>query len=267
MVIIKKGQKYGMIVVFAMLIVLMFTVPVSAAKYKSQWRNVKGKYYYWNDQGVKVKGLQMIGGKYYYFDSRCVQRTGWRKVKGDYYYFQKSNGKKGYMRTSTTIDGVKLKKNGKATLTKRSRRKLAIMVKCSSVIDSLTNANQTKAQKLKIAFEYAKNHYGAVNIGGFKSGGDWDMYYAERMLNYGRGDCYCYGAIFGYLANAVGYSNVKVASSGGHGWTEIGGRFYDPNWARVIGTSKCYAVPASLSGAGGRPNWARYGIYKKNLSK
>ena len=132
-------------------------------------------------------------------------------------------------------------------------------------MDSQTNANQTKAQKLAVMFDYAKNHYRARNIGGFRSGGDWDMFYAEYMLNYGSGDCYCYGALFAYFANAVGYQTATAVSSGGHGWAEINGLSYDPNWARVIGTSKCYAVPASLSGRDGRPAWATYGIYKKNL--
>lgn len=253
--------------IFIILAVWALSVPVSAAKYKSQWQNAKGKYYYWNEEGVKAKGLQEIDGKYYYFDEKGIQRTGWRQIKGSYYYFKNSNGKKGYMVTGAAVNGVKLKKNGKASLTRRSLRKLKIMVKCASIMDSLTNANQTKAQKLKIAFEYAKSHYGAVNIGSFNGSGDWDMYYAERMLNYGRGDCYCYGAVFGYLANAVGYTGVNVVSSGGHGWTEIGGRYYDPNWARVIGSSKCYAVSKALSGTSGRPNWAGNGIYKKNLSE
>lgn len=262
----KERRRFRVLLFFVMALVVVLSVPVFGASHKSEWTSSKGNYYYWNAKGKKVKGLQKIGSKYYFFDSKYIQRTGWRKIKGSYYYFSKNKAKKGYMVKNKTMDGVKLNADGKAVLTSRSQRKLKIMVRCSEIMDTLTNADQTKAQKLKIAFDYAKNHYRAVNIHGFRGSGDWDMYYAEYMLNNGRGDCYCYGAVFAYLANAAGYHSATVVSSGGHGWAEINGLFYDPNWARVIGTNKCYAVPRSLSGVSSRPNWARYGIYKKNLS-
>lgn len=252
---------------FFIAIFLLALVSVSGAVHKSEWVDVGGKYYYYNAKGTKLKGLRKIGNRYYYFDSNCVQRTGWRKISGNYYYFVKSTKTKGYMAKNRTINGVKIGQDGKAILNARSLRKLKIMVRCSEIVDSLTNADQSGSQRLKIVFEYAKNHYRPVNIGKFNGSGDWDMYYAERMLNYGSGDCYCYAAIFAYLADAVGYHKVIVVSSGGHGWAELNGKVYDANWARVIGSDKCYAVPKSLSGVAGRPAWAKYGYYKKYLNQ
>jgi hypothetical protein len=46
------------------------------------------------------------------------------------------------------------------------------------------------------------------------------------------GNCCSYGAAFAYMAKAIGYEEVYVCNSGGHGWAEIDGKVYDPEWGR-----------------------------------
>ena len=59
------------------------------------------------------------------------------------------------------------------------------------------------------------------------------------MLYRKKADCFGFGAAFAYLANAVGYKAYAV-SSGGHGWAEVNGRVYDPDWAKVTGQISLY---------------------------
>ena len=59
------------------------------------------------------------------------------------------------------------------------------------------------------------------------------------MLFRKREDCFGFGCAFAYLANAVGYRAYAV-SSGGHGWAEVDGRVYDPDWAKVTGKVNLY---------------------------
>ena len=61
---------------------------------------------------------------------------------------------------------------------------------------------------------------------------DWPIIYANDMLVDGGGDCYSYGAAFAYMGKAIGYENVYACNSGGHGWAEIEGKVYDPEWGR-----------------------------------
>ena len=262
----QTGKKTICCLLLIMIICGMFSAHAYAAVSGEKWVSKKGKYYLFLD-GKKQTGLKQVGERTYYLDKKGVQRTGWRKIGKKYYFFQIKNGKDGYMRTSVKVNGVKLKKDGSAKLTSRSKRKLKVMVRCQKIMDSIVSPGTPKSNKLSKAFRYATNHFRARNIGRFSAGSDWDVRYAEYMLNTGSGDCYCYGAVFAYLANAAGYKNVCVCSSGGHGWCRISGRYYDPNWARVIGIGKCYGATRSQSGSGGRPAWAQNERYVRNISK
>lgn len=61
---------------------------------------------------------------------------------------------------------------------------------------------------------------------------DWPSVYANDIFDNGAGNCFSFAAAFAYLAKAVGYEEVYVCNSGGHGWAEIDGKIYDPEWAR-----------------------------------
>ena len=232
-----------------------------------QWKEVN-KYFYCYQGGQKLTGVREINGNTYYFKSNGAQLTGWRKVGSDYCFFRIVNGAGGYMVKNQKVNGIKLNADGKAVLnTKRAKRKTKLMAKCATLMDKATKPGQTKAKKLKAAFNVAKKKYPRKNIHRWKKSKDWDIYYAEYIVRHRTGDCYCQGALMAYLANAVGYTNVKAISSGHHGWAMVNGKVYDPNWSFIIGNKKCYAVKKSLSGRGGRPKWFEAATYKKDLRK
>jgi hypothetical protein len=235
----------------------MISLPASAAsvKYRNKWVKDSGKYYYYNDKGKKVSGLQEIDSKYYYFDWKGAQRTGWQKIGNDYYFFSIANGKNGSMVKGTKINGIKIWKSGKAEKTKDNLDKLDILLKANRVAWSITNADMTKVQKLKACFEYVKKTYKYTTWRKFSAVKNWERAYARDMFDKGRGNCFSYAAAFAYLASAVGYTNVNVVSSTGHGWAEIDGKVYDPDWALVSKVDSYFGMSYSLSGVGGRPRY------------
>lgn len=262
----KKKRLFLSLFMILCLTVLMSATVSAAPKYKNKFVNIKGNIYHYNEKGKKDTGLTTINNKTYYFDSKGIQRTGWQKIKNNYYFFQIRKAGAGSMVTSKTVNGISLRKNGRASYNSASLRKLKVMVKANEIMQSITNYDMTKAQKLRKCFEKLLT-YRYCNIGSFRSWDpDWDVYYAEQMLFNGRGDCYCGGAAFAYLANAVGYTNVYSISSGGHGWAEVSGKVYDPNWAWVTGKTDIYfGVNYSLSGVGGRPSYRQNRAYVKKV--
>ncbi|MCD8015845.1 MAG: hypothetical protein LUG99_22345 [Lachnospiraceae bacterium] len=228
-----------------------------------RWYTAKsGNVYYYNENDKKLKnGKYKINGKYYYFDSKGIQRTGWQKIGSSYYYFRIGKRKNGYMVTSKTVNGIYLRKNGKARMTSYSKRKLPILYKANVIMRSVTKNSDTKAQKLKKLFEYTKTHYKYSSIGSFPGGKNWDLYYAERSFINGAltADCHNYGVIFAYLANAVGYK-ASAVSSGGHGWAEIGNYVYDPSWSLTDKTHNYFGMPYGTTGTN-VPNYAKGRYY------
>ena len=255
----KKAWKRVLLIALTVVcIVSLMNVPVMAAakKYKSKWVKTSGKVYYYDKTGKKLKsGIKKISGKSYYFDSKGVQKTGWQKIGSNYYYFSIANGSKGYMQKSKKVDGITLDKNGKAKKTADALDKLGILVKATKVVEKITNANMTKTQKLRKCFDYTKKTYRYMTWRKFRAVKNWERAYAKDMFYYGKGNCFSYASAFAYLANAVGYTKIYVVSSGGHGWTEINGKVYDPDWALVSKVDSYFAMSYSLSGVKGRPNY------------
>ena len=100
-------------------------------------------------------------------------------------------------------------------------------------VEKATTPGMTKEQKLRACFDYAKTHYAESRPRTpHYQGMDWPVVYANDMFVRGTGNCFSYAAAFGYLAKAIGYENVYCCHSGGHGWTEIDGLVYDPEWSK-----------------------------------
>ena len=95
-----------------------------------------------------------------------------------------------------------------------------------------TNDGMTKEQKLRAAFDYLKNNYmEGIRRSDYREM-DWPVVYGTDMLINGKGDCFSYGASFAYMAKAIGCSDCYACNSGGHGWAEVEGKIYDPEWSR-----------------------------------
>ena len=227
-----------------------------------------GGYYYCYLDGVKQTGIVTLSNNSYYFDSNGRQQTGWRKIGSDYYYFRIANGASGYMIKNKRVNGVKLTPDGRANVrSKHNKRKAKIMARCSVLMDAASKPTQSTKVRLKRAWKYLKKHYRKRAIHHWKGGREWDLYYAEYMLNHRAGDCYCFGTLYAYFANAVGCKKVVAVSSGHHGWCKVNGKVYDPSWSFAIGDKKCYAVKSSLGGTGGRLASEAAAHYKKVIQK
>ena len=238
----------------------------TASKEINKWVKSNGRYYYYNSKGQMLTGIRKIKGKKYYFDSEGRQRTGWINHNGRYYFFKIANGSKGSMVTNRVVNGIKLNSLGRAIYDSRGKSKLVVMVKANEELFAQTNADMKMSTKRWVMFEYTKNHYTVSSMPEYGDYYDWDIAYADFMLFRGYGDCYAFAAVYGYFLNAIGYADPLVVASGGHAWAEVKGYFFDPNWATVIGSYMCYCVPSYLSGASGRPDWARNRAYIKHLN-
>ena len=232
---------------------------------KGKWTEKKQKIRYLKANGKMANGFTEIDGKCYYFDKYRVQRTGWQKIKGDYYFFNIKNGKNGYMVKNKKVDGILLKKNGKAKLTRDSRSKLNVLIKANKIVEKITKPLMKKSQKLEACFKYTITKFEYRGSPKFYKTKNWDRDYALDMFDDGHGSCYAYGAAFAYLANAVGYEKVCAVSSGGHGWAEINGKIYDPSWEITDTKHNYYAMASNLSGVDGRPNYQKYRTYVINV--
>lgn len=251
-----KKYRFTLTLLTVFFFCFVLALPAQAARRRNTWVVTKSqKVYYYGKKGKKTAGLKKINGKFYYFDRGGVQRTGWRKIKNNYYFFNISTKKRGYMLSSKTVNGIRLDKKGRAVQTPESLRKLKLLVTANQIVDQITNPKMTKEQKLKKCFDYTIQSYGYQTWRTFQNVNGWEIAYAEDMFFRGRGNCFSYASAFAYLANAVGYQTVYVISSGGHGWAEIGGKVYDPDWTFVSKVDSYFAMSYDLSGVNGRPNY------------
>ena len=209
------------------------------------WKTIKGRHYYYNARGKKIKG----------------------KIKNNYYFFRISTGTTGaYMLTSTTINGIALDASGRASKSGSNLRKLKLMTEANKIVEKISRPGMNKMQRLRASFDYVKKQYTYYCWREFRNTQDWEKDFAEDMFfRGGRGDCVSYAAAFAYLANAVGMKKVYVICSGGHGWAEIGGKVYDPDWALVSSVDSYFAMSYDLSGVNGRPMYRGNRLYVKKV--
>lgn len=124
------------------------------------WKTIKGRHYYYNARGKKVKGKVKIGSRYYFFDKNGIQRYGWKKIKNNYYFFRISTGTTGaYMLTSTTINGIALDASGRASKSDSNLRKLKLMTEANKIVEKISRPGMNKMQRLRASFDYVKKQY------------------------------------------------------------------------------------------------------------
>ena len=119
--------------------------------------------------------------------------------------------------------------NGKATkVSSESDETLNAALKVAA---KCTDSSMTKDQKLRACFDYLKTNFlEGVRHDPPYNEMDWPVVYANDIFIYGKGDCFSYGAAFAYLAKAIGFEETYACNTGGHGWAEVDGKFYDPEW-------------------------------------
>ena len=194
--------------------------------------NYKGVAYNFKN-GYLQSGFVTVNGKTYYYDSNGVmQKNGVVGSDKDGYRYADSSGVVDskycgvVTKNGTTFNVI----NGTATKVKTESDKT--LSRAIKEVNKCTNRNMTKEQKLKAAFDYMKKAYVERVPRATYHGKDWHIIYANDILEDGMGDCFSYGAAFAFMAKAIGYTTAYACNSGGHGWAEVDGRIYDPEWSR-----------------------------------
>ncbi len=183
---------------------------------KQGYVTIDGKTYYYNSDGIVMKNCIVGSDK-------------------EGYCYANANGVIDYtVRKAVSQNGVDWNVlDGKAykVKTEKDRTLFRAFKEVDKALKGKTGL--TKSEKLRICFNYSKNAYVEKNprIPHYR-GMDWPEIYANDMFVRGTGNCFSYGASFAYMAKAIGYEEVYACHSGGHGWAEVDGLVYDPEWSR-----------------------------------
>ena len=148
---------------------------------------------------------------------------------GFYYVNDKGVIDKGYC-DGVNVDGVDWNViNGKATQV--ADESDATLHSALQAVAKWTDSSMTKEEKLRKCFDTIKTAYleGVPHDPPYREM-DWPIVCANDLFVNGKGDCYSYGAAFAFIAKAIGYEETYACNSGGHGWAEVEGKFYDPEW-------------------------------------
>lgn len=226
-----------------LLFLILFVIGAQAAPAKG-WVKIKNKCYYY-ENNKPVTGLYKIGTKEYFFDSKGVQKTSWRKVGKNYYCFASLEKENGFMLKNMKKNGIYLGDDGKARLSSdRARKKAALMVRVSDFLDHIITNNKkefsSRRDKLKECYDYLRKNYPYRFVSHFRENDpNWDLWSVEALLKRGYADCHPFACTFAYLANALGYSDVKIHSwhtlkygNTGHSWVILNGDVYDVSLGR-----------------------------------
>ena len=208
------------------------------------------------ENGRLRQGYVTIDGKLYYFNANGVMqknglvgssREGWRYadangvIQLNYTGLASNSAGTWYvtngwldrtLRDAVTIGGVDyLIINGRAHEVSNDEEETLFLA--MKLANRVANRKLAKEERLQILFDYITGDiYTEMNprLPDY-TGTDWPIIYANDLLIDGQGNCLSYAALFAFLAKAIGYNNVYGCHSGGHGWAEIDGLVYDPEWS------------------------------------
>jgi hypothetical protein len=217
-------------------------------------KRVKAKSGYIYETGVDGKlktGLISYGetSKLRYYDKNSyAEKFGWQKSGSKYYFFKLNSG---IAVTGKTVNSIRLGSDGKAKIPAKNKfkqQKIKMLIQAQKIIEQKTKPTMTRGEKLRICFDWTekisyKDKYAkSAGDGGFTRAkkdpafaGHWEVAYAKPALFQIKGNgknCFIQASSFAFLANAIGYKDVVVVTSGGHCWSKVAGKSYDQyrNW-------------------------------------
>lgn len=203
-------------------------------------------------------GFVTIDGKLYHVSKNgyAIDRyaEGLHEIDGGMYYVEEdgsflTNSAVGYL----TFDANGRYTSGNATLDSYVDQALA----------ACTNSGMTKAQKLRAAYLYVRDH-GAYLARPHQARGTtaWAEESALFMFEHKKGNCYCFAGQFLYMARRLGYDAYVV--SGG-----VGRKDSDHAWVMICenGVPYIYDVELEWGYRVGRYGHAEYNMYKMPLNK
>ncbi len=180
---------------------------------------------------VITDGLVQNGNTGMFLKGGEPQKDGIVGSEADGYYYADKDGNidLGYC-DGINVDGEDWAViDGKATKVQSEADK-TLFAACQAVA-ACTDSSMTKDEKLKAGYDYIQKNYleGVLPNPPYREP-DWPVVCANDLFVHGKGDCYSYGAAFAFMGKAMGFEEVYACNSGGHGWAEIDGLIYDPEW-------------------------------------
>ena len=227
----------------------------STGRMVTGWKQVGNAWYYFDPStGRMATGWKTVGDVWYYFDALSGKReTGWQTIGKARYYLDpetgamatswiSQGGKKYYMKETgamacaevLVLDGKRQGFSGAGDwLGEKSSLFMDAYGAAVTFVAENTDASWSKEKKLRVCFDLFATDFHEKNpwIPHY-TGTDWAEKYAYNCITTKSGNCFSYGAAFAFMARAIGYDDVYACSSGGHGWAEVGGLVYDPEWTQ-----------------------------------
>ena len=205
------------------------------------WQTINGNKYYYNVNYKKVTGYQKLGSDYYYFSSNGVMQTGWQNLDGSYCFFNRANGKQ---IKNSTVDGIKIDANGKATISTYNTNKIETMMRAHNILLSITKPTDTMAQKRLKCFNWVMDmpYHRFRLLEPIYKNSNWEITFANDIFLYRCGDCVSESAAIAFLFKEIGYEEVYVCHDTSHAWVMVGDRLFDSVFAAAKGFDKNYNV-------------------------
>ncbi|MCD8015843.1 MAG: hypothetical protein LUG99_22335 [Lachnospiraceae bacterium] len=216
--------------------------PSNGAMVTEKWVTLKKGKAWFNKNGVRVTGIKKINKKYYYFSAKGILKTGTTK-DGKNTYYADSKG----VLYAWKIGSKYYKSNGKR-MDSVDKKEFKTYLRAKSIAEDITTSKMSKAQKLKVCFNWVMSKNYAQMTDGINYPG-WTADHANDHFLYGKGNCHADACALAYLAKAIGYDEVYACTdstgTGAHGWCEINGLVYDPLFAQAKSYSAYYGVSYS----------------------
>ncbi len=199
-----------------------------------------------------------IDGKLYHVSKNgyAIDRyaKGLHEIDGGMYYVKED----GSFLTNSAVEYLTFDANGRYT---SGNATLDSYV--DQALAACTNSGMTKAQKLRAAYLYVRDH-GAYLARPHQARGTtaWAEESASFMFEHKKGNCYCFAGQFLYMARRLGY-NAYVVSGG------VSRKDSDHAWVMICenGVPYIYDVELEWGYRAGRYGHAEYNMYKMPLNK
>ena len=199
--------------------------------------------------GTKAQGIVQAGKASYYCENGIKQKS-WCKIGDAYYFFDRTTGK---MAVNTVVDGLKVRKDGRAAADAYTTEKIRTFIKAKNIVASITEPTDTVAEKKLKAFRWVMKwpYHQYRGVGEAMQTPGFEMLFANDIFDNHNGCCGSTSYAFAFLAVECGCSEVYVAddgvSRGGHAWVVMEGnnRVYDVIFAKAKSFSKNYDYATS----------------------
>ena len=179
--------------------------------------------------------------------------VGWINWEGKRCYV-KSNGKRA-AKEVLTISGKQYGFNDEGYyIGAKTAKYLTVYKKGIKLFNEVTNDSMTKVQKLRACFEILRTYKETNPWIPHDNSYGWVERYATHCFDNRWGNCMCFAACFGIMAQIAGYDNVYCCNSRTHGWVEIDNLVYDPERSIYL-PGNFFGRPIN-SGGGALPDYA-----------